>query len=393
MTKQVRELGGSSIEEMFALATYAFNGADTPERRERFRTLAENSWNYGFFDEEDRLTSQVMATPFPVNFYGQEYLMAGIGYVASYPEARGQGGINQIMEKILEDCRDRKVSLSYLAPFSYPFYRRYGYEQSFDKIRYQLNSRDVTFTKKKCGKMKRMNFEDAKAAIKRIYEQMPENQRAGLKREDWWYTYKFKQKGNYQFALYFDEAGEATGYVVYQLAASSFIIVEWGFLNHDAFCSLVRFVSSHNGAFETFEYSCGYGGNDQNYLLANPFASVTITPYMMARVVDISLFLEKYPFRKKQAAFALQIEEDQYAKWNEGIVEVTIKNGKNHLSKVEQTALPIVRGSIQHITQLLLGYRKVEELVLQERIQVAKEYEETLSSILPQQQPILNDYF
>lgn len=241
--------------------------------------------------------------------------------------------------------------------------------------------------------MKRMNFEDAKAAIKRIYEQMPENQRAGLKREDWWYTYKFKQKGNYQFALYFDETGEATGYVVYQLAASTFIIVEWGFLNHDAFCSLVRFVSSHNGAFETFEYSCGYGGNDQNYLLANPFASVTITPYMMARIVDISLFLEKYPFRKKQAAFALQIEEDQYAKWNEGIVEVTIKNGKKHLSKVEQTALPIVRGSIQHITQLLLGYRKVEELVFQERIQVAKEYEETLSSILPQQQPILNDYF
>ena len=52
MTNKVRELGVSSIEEMFDLATYAFNGADTPERRERFRTLAENSWNYGFFDEE-----------------------------------------------------------------------------------------------------------------------------------------------------------------------------------------------------------------------------------------------------------------------------------------------------------------------------------------------------
>ncbi len=50
-----------------------------------------------------------------------------------------------------------------------------------------------------------MDFEDAKAAIRRIYEQMPENQRAGLKREDWWYTYKFKQKGNYQFALHFDD--------------------------------------------------------------------------------------------------------------------------------------------------------------------------------------------
>ena len=102
--------------------------------------------------------------------------------------------------------------------------------------------------------------------------------------------------------------------------------------------------------------------------------------------------MENYPFKKRQAAFALQIEEDHYAKWNEGIGSNNRK-WKNHLSKVEQTKLPIVRGSIQHITQLLLGYRKVEELVFQERIQVTKEYEETLSSILPQQQPILNDYF
>ncbi len=49
MTKQVRELGGSSIEEMFALATYAFNGANTPERRERFRTLAGEFLELRFF--------------------------------------------------------------------------------------------------------------------------------------------------------------------------------------------------------------------------------------------------------------------------------------------------------------------------------------------------------
>ncbi|BDP76677.1 phage antirepressor KilAC domain-containing protein [Enterococcus faecium] len=58
--------------------------------------------------------------------------MAGIGYVASYPEARGQGGINQIMEKILEDCRDRKVSLSYLAPFSYQGMRNMNTPQIFN---------------------------------------------------------------------------------------------------------------------------------------------------------------------------------------------------------------------------------------------------------------------
>lgn len=338
MTKQVKELAVSYIGEMFELAAYAFNGEDTPKRRERFRMLAENSWNYGFFDEEDRLTSQVMATPFPVDFYGQEYLMAGIGYVASYPEARGQGGINRIMERILEDCRDRNVTLSYLAPFSYPFYRRYGYEQVFDQIHYQLNSRDVPAPKKTTGTMKRTTFEEAKEAIKDIYGRMPENQRAGLKREDWWYTYKFDQKGNNRYALYYDKEGQATGYVVYQTVAPVFTIVEWGYLDHEAFRSLARFVSSHSGAFDRFEYACGYSGSNKNYLLDNPFASVTVSPYMMARIVEMQRFLESYPFKTAQASFALHVEADDYAKWNEGIFEIKIEDGIIHVARTEQTS-------------------------------------------------------
>ena len=183
MANGVKELRLDYIDEMFDLATYAFNAKATLERRERFQMIAEHSWNYGFFDQNNQLTSQVMATPFPVEFYGKEYLMAGIGYVASYPEARGQGGINQIMEKILKDCRKRNVSLSYLAPFSYPFYRRYGYEQLFDKVNYQLASRDCPNVKKTSGKMVRLSFEQAKEGIKSIYSHLPENARGGLKRE------------------------------------------------------------------------------------------------------------------------------------------------------------------------------------------------------------------
>ena len=59
---------------MYALATYAFNSQDTDERRERFKMIVENSWNYGFLDPEGHLTSQVMATPFSVDFYGKKLL-------------------------------------------------------------------------------------------------------------------------------------------------------------------------------------------------------------------------------------------------------------------------------------------------------------------------------
>lgn len=48
MTNVIKELGNQALEEMYALATYAFNSQDTDERRERFKMIVENSWNYGF---------------------------------------------------------------------------------------------------------------------------------------------------------------------------------------------------------------------------------------------------------------------------------------------------------------------------------------------------------
>ena len=77
-----------------------------------------------------------------MNFHGVRYPMAGIGYVASYPEYRGEGGISAIMKEMLADLAKQKVALSYLAPFSYPFYRQYGYEQTFEQAEYTIKTED-----------------------------------------------------------------------------------------------------------------------------------------------------------------------------------------------------------------------------------------------------------
>ncbi|WP_459914116.1 GNAT family N-acetyltransferase [Enterococcus thailandicus] len=393
MNKKVKELGSAQIDEMFDLAAYAFNFEDTFERRERFQTIAEHSWNYGFFNEEEQLMSQVMATPFPVAFHGKELLMAGIGYVASYPEARGQGGINQIMEQILTDCRERDVTLSYLAPFSYPFYRRYGYELLFEKVHYELASRDFPAVKKVPGKMVRTSFDQAQEAIAKIYPKMADNQRGAVAREAWWIDFKFRQKKGHQFALYYDEAGAVAGYLVYRLDTPTFTIVEWGYLTHTAFQALARFVGSHSGAFETFAFACGYAGNNLNTLLANPFAKTTITPDMMARIVDLAKFLAAYPFPKIQVAFAVEVTEDAYASWNEGIFEVVLVDGEVRVNPVTDSMLPRVSGTIQSLTQLFMGYKKVQELVFQEKLICSEALVEKLAELIPDQKPVLNDYF
>ena len=113
---------------------------------------------------------------------------------------------------------------------------------------------------------------------------------------------------------------------------------------------------------------------------------------MMGRIVDIERFLESYPFNGKNTAFAVEIVEDEYAKWNEGIFEIHIADGKNQLKKVERTDLPTISGNIQHMTQLLMAYRKLDELVFYDKIKVSESIA-ALKLLFPQQQPILNYYF
>ena len=39
--------------------------------------------------------------------------------------------------------RAEGVTLSYLAPFSYGFYRRFGYEQTFDQTHFEIQTADL----------------------------------------------------------------------------------------------------------------------------------------------------------------------------------------------------------------------------------------------------------
>lgn len=389
---QVKLMNQKDYQEMFELVSYAFNFNKDSERQKRFEFLAQHSDNYGYFQGE-QLTSQIMATPFIVNLFGKEFKMAGIGFVASYPEFRGQGGINQLMEQALKDMREDGTLLSYLAPFSYPFYRRYGYEQVFERLEYRLAAEDWPKINRQEGTIIRGTWEEVKPGIMAVYQQNPHNHRGGVRREDWWYDYNFSLKSDFHFAVYQNQAGEYQGYVIYRFDGSNFIIHEWAYLNLSAFKGLAGFIASHNGAFKEFSYEVGYDGADRNYLLDKPFAKRSLRPEMMARIVDVIPFIEKYPFPKKATSVTLEVTEDKYGPWNTGTYLIEIRpDGKAIISKMVAEA-PDITIAIQQLTQLLMGYQSIEELVFFEKITVAPSRQRDLSEIFAKPRPILEDYF
>lgn len=395
---ELKKIGVAELENVFDLALYAFNAARTEKRKERLNILMTHSDNYGYF-ENDLLASQVLATKFQVNFYGAVYGMAGIGYVASYPEYRGIGSISKIMSALLKELAQKNVPLAYLAPFSYPFYRQYGFEQLFEQAEYTIAAADWPSVRKQPGQLVRVDFTHAEEAMQIIYKSMPKNQRGGLIRAAWWWSYAYGSQEVNQFALYKNELGECTGYLIYQSTRECFSIKEWGYLNQESFYALVGFIGSHAGSSMKFSLTTSFGGSNLAYLMPSPVAEVVVKPYMMGRIVSVEAFIQAYPFRKGLAEEYELVIEDAYVASNQGswILHISA-DGVGKLSKTSTATTSFkdkgkISGTIQHVTQFFMGYKKPSELYFFGKIFGDVTAIEAIEERIVTDRPLLEDYF
>ncbi|MFV0557541.1 MAG: enhanced intracellular survival protein Eis [Enterococcus sp.] len=390
----VSKLTKEQEAQQLDLVSYAFSWELSEKNQRRFGWLNDHSVSYGSFAKE-YLTSQVMVTPFTVNLFDTLYPMSGIGFVASYPEYRGQGRIDELMTQIIADCQAEGTVLSYLAPFSYPFYRRYGYELVFERIKYQVGIQEWPDAKKVPGQIKRVSYQAAKAVIKTIYPQLAKNHQGGVVREDWWLDYKFCMRKDYTYAIYQDELGVPQGYLIYLINDGKLLVQEMNYLHHTAYKALNRFIASHNGSVSEVIYEEGYTGENLQFHLATPFAQFFVRPEMMVRVVDVLAFLERFPFEKIAQAFGIKIRPDKYAPWNEGVYEVSHEQGEPSIKKVTTSRLPLVEMDVQQFVQLFFGYKKATELAFHEKIVGDETALVTLNEVIPQtnRKPTLEDYF
>lgn len=121
---QVRPITREEHEQARRIQSTAFiyvRGEPNPE---------DNSWKQiraAFADNGD-MTACVFDVPFQANLNGQMVGMCGIGGVATLPEYRRQGYVRAIMGHILHAAYQRGDVYSALYPFSFVYYRKFGYE-------------------------------------------------------------------------------------------------------------------------------------------------------------------------------------------------------------------------------------------------------------------------
>lgn len=344
----------------------------------------------GWFDG-DNLISQVATYPMKVRIFNKTYEMGGITGVGTYPEYSNQGLMHKLLYKALSDMRAKNQFISYLYPYSIPYYRNKGWELISDKITYEINDYQLPKRQPVPGDIRRVDI--SSDVLKETYQKYAWQTHGALLRDELaWNEYWLWDTDDIIAAIYYNENDDPDGYVIYWIADEIFYIKDMIFMNEEARIGLWNFIAAH---FSMITKVIGNTFTDEPlaFLLEDADIKESISPYYMARIVDAEKFIRDFPFKadttQRQWHFALN---DPLLPWNQGyfILDIT-PEGKGTLTKTNEKSEDAI--GIQALTTMLLGYKRPDYLKKIGRIRCNDTTLDILEDAIEQQTPYFSDYF
>ncbi|MBM7703348.1 GNAT family N-acetyltransferase [Metabacillus iocasae] len=376
------------------LSQYAFQYILTKEEKNQRLDMFNDHQVWGIF-EDNRLASKLHLFPHSVFIEKKEIKMGGIAGVATWPEYRRLGYVNKLMIHSLKEMKRCGQLISYLHPFKVSFYRKYGWELIADQKKYQIKKEDLTPLSQASGFIKRACIEQDTEQLNHIYELYAKQYNGMLKRsQKWWRS--FAEDKSIHYVMYFNSMNEPLGYLMYSIKDKKMKVEEFIAIEIDGTKALWNFICQHDSMIEEVEIVVP--ANDLlAYMLQNPQIEQHVHPYFMGRIVDVENFLLQYPLKKIEQPLFIHLY-DAHAEWNNGTY--LIKNGQVKLyqkgNEASSCAHPPKRGiqlDIQTLTCVLMGYKRVDELVRIGRIQGEKEETELLKELMTQRDTAFLDFF
>jgi predicted acetyltransferase len=344
----------------------------------------------GWFDGE-KLVSQLAVYPFQVNIFGRTFEMGGLTGVGTYPEYANMGLMYKLLRQGLADMQARKQSISYLFPYSIPYYRRRGWEIISDKMTFEVRDVQLPKIRKVPGYVERLNIEHSD--VRTVYKLFSSKMHAAMIRNELaWDEYWRWDVDELTAAVYYDHTHKPHGYLLYWISEDVLHIKEMVYIDEEARIGLWNFIGAH---FSMVSKVVGniFMNEPLAFWLEDGDIKETISPYFMARIVDAKQFIEEYPFRatgtERKVTLLL---EDPMLEWNQGIFTLLVSgNGQGKFIQSEDN--PAVSLDIQTLTTMLLSYKRPSYLAAISRLKGDEAAVDILENIIERQTPYFSDYY
>ena len=395
---KIRSVEEEDVNQFNELLSYVFQVTESDieesgfeNKREMIKSkkpILELAKVFGWFNK-DQLISQIAIYPCEVNIHGNLYKMGGVTGVGTYPEYAGHGLMSQLIRVALQNMRDNHQWISYLYPYSIPYYRRKGWEIMSDKLTFKIRDTQLPKNVEVAGMVERRDVDDED--VYKVYNQFAKENHGALQRSqfNWEEYWRYENEEERTAAIYYDQNGEAKGVLFYWIAEEVFHIKEMFYLSQEARNGLWNFISAHFSMVYWIQGNI-YKNESLAFLLEDSQIKETIEPYFMARIVDIEKFLKDFPFKPFHQAFHFVVE-DPIAEWNTGIFGLNWIDDQLEITR-EAVGNPVYL-DIQTLTCLLMNYRRAAYLARIERMKTDEETLRILERIIPDMAAYFSDDF
>jgi predicted acetyltransferase len=285
--------------------------------------------------------------------------MGGVAGVACLPASRGKGCAGALMRYALERMREAGQCVSVLCPFSFDYYRRFGWEWIGVDRRYAVPTR-LLRPDPETENVRAATSAD-RPAIRAIYAQFAGRYRGPIARDEkHWNRILDDSDDRFAYTYLYEKDGTLEGYLTYRGGKEEETeLRELLTVTARARRALLGLLRRHEMQTQKFVWS-GPGNDTLWSQLAHWEVETRSEPKAMGRLVDVPGALQAWrPDRERRGAVTFAVR-DACAPWNAGTWRAEFEGGRVCILPSKET--PQVSLSIQALSQAYFGTPTVDEI-------------------------------
>ena len=302
-----------------------------------------------------------------VHFAGQEIPCGLVGGVGTDPEYRRGGLVREIFSEMAKACNDRAIPLTILHPFSFAYYRKFGFERVADHrvLEFPITALDFVPRYPDLVRCQGDTYGEELAAVYNTFAAegrhlLPKRSRHHFPTHD----------GKKKVYLSLDSEGRPDGYIILEIenyfsvnrmVSVNLHVHELVFLTPGALTKLFGFIRMFEGEMETVKlHNTAMAPEIELCLRHYMHTGITVIPDIMARINDVKAFFEAVPYPAESGNFTFKAKEPAISPWSgdrtNGTWRVDYKDGKATVTRLEDSTDYDFAADIPALTQLVFGY-------------------------------------
>lgn len=284
-----------------------------------------------------------------------------IGGVATEPEYRRAGAVRQMFKMLFDMAPERGWIVSFLHPFSFSYYRKFGYEKVADHKIVEFPISKLEFVDR-CSDLVPVNSLKRQEDCVKVYNKFADGRNIMFVRKNTdMYPINNSKKKTY---LWYAPDGEPSGYVtlesekyfsVNRMVNVNLNVYEMAYTSPDSLQALFGFLRMYEGENDTVKlHNCAMSPEIDVLLKHYMHTSYTLVPDIAARILDVPAILKLNSYPAEHGCFTVKVNDN--LPYTDGVYRVEYQNGKADVARLPENSDFDLAVPMPAFTQLVYGY-------------------------------------